>query len=841
MNCWLSAPTRSEQLFKTGKSARPTFALTLSIVFALLTVGIVRAQESKPLDFAHEVVPILKKHCVSCHGGKESKGGLSLNTKGLVLEADVLVLGKSSESRLFELITSNDPDDQMPPKDRMRLSAKELQTIARWIDSELPWEPAFSFAEDRYEPPLKPRRPSLPPVVEGRTNPIDRILDRYLADNNVPSPALVTDRVFLRRVYLDLIGLLPDEATSLAFVASQDHDKRAKLIASLLGQVKPPEEKTIDYRIAYTEHWLTFWNDLLRNDYGGTGFITGGRKQISQWLYAALLTNKPYDEFVRELVAPTADSEGFIKGIRWRGDVNSSQTVEIQFAQNVTQSFLGINMKCASCHDSFIDRWTLEETYNLAAVFSDRPLQLHRCDKPLDQTATARWIFPEIGQVDAKASQPERLKQLAALMTHRENGRLTRTIVNRLWHRLMGRGIVHPVDAMHTEPWNEDLLDYLASDLAEQGYDLKQTIGLICNSAAYQSESARWSDADEAPGYVYSGPIPRRLTAEQFLDAVWQLTGTAPSSYDAPVARVAPLSGDNGGVEKQRQLTALWIWSSRNARGAAAGETRTFRRTLKLDAVPARAVAAVTCDNEYTIYVNGRMAAQDNEWGSVESVEISRFLKRGDNEVLVVGRNAGSTPNAAGLICEIRLIHADDHVESIGTDKTWTWSTSVPNKRGQLPKQAKWEPAEPVVHSDIWSAQITPKMMAELARAEGAPLMMVRASLLKSNSLTRALGRPNRDQIVTSRPNGLTTLEAIDLANGDTLYGALEQGGRQWLAREPDPEKLVGRLFLAALSRPANDGELRLAQDLLCDSPTEQAVADLMWAVLMLPEFQFNQ
>lgn len=831
MNCWLSA--------------RPTFSLTRRVrnacAITLLMVGIVRAQEPKPLDFAHEVVPILKKHCVSCHGGKESKGGLSLNTKGLVLEADVLVLGESSESRLFELITSNDPDDQMPPKDRMRLSAKELQTIAVWIDSELPWEPGFSFAEDRYEPPLKPRRPSLPPVVEGRANPIDRILDRYLADNNVPPPALVTDRVFLRRVYLDLIGLLPDEATALAFVASQDGDKRAKLIASLLGQEKQNEETTIDYRIAYTEHWLTFWNDLLRNDYGGTGFITGGRKQISQWLYAALLTNKPYDEFVRELVAPTADSEGFIKGIRWRGDVNSSQTVEIQFAQNVTQSFLGINMKCASCHDSFIDRWTLEETYNLAAVFSDRPLQLHRCDKPLDQTATARWIFPEIGQVDAKASQPERLKQLAALMTHRENGRLTRTIVNRLWHRLMGRGIVHPVDAMHTEPWNEDLLDYLASDLAEQGYDLKQTIGLICNSAAYQSESARWSDADEAPGYVYSGPIPRRLTAEQFLDAVWQLTGTAPSSYDAPVARVAPLSGDNGGVEKQRQLTALWIWSSRNARGAAAGETRTFRRTLKLDAVPARAVAAVTCDNEYTIYVNGRMAAQDNEWGSVESVEISRFLKRGDNEVLVVGRNAGSTPNAAGLICEIRLIHADDHVESIGTDKTWTWSTSVPNKRGQLPKQAKWEPAEPVVHSDIWSAQITPKMMAELARAEGAPLMMVRASLLKSNSLTRALGRPNRDQIVTSRPNGLTTLEAIDLANGDTLYGALEQGGRQWLAREPDPEKLVGRLFLAALSRPANDGELRLAQDLLCDSPTEQAVADLMWAVLMLPEFQFNQ
>ena len=228
--------------------------------------------------------------------------------------------------------------------------------------------------------------------------------------------------------------------TSKRFALAHPRTPRA-WIDRLIG----PSSQTTDayYDLAYAEHWLTFWNDLLRNTYTGTGFITGGRKRVTPWLYRSLVDNKPYDQFVRELIAPTAESEGFIKGIRWRGSVNSSQTTEIQFAQNVTQVFLGINMKCASCHDSFIDRWKLEETYALAAVFAQQPLELHRCDKPLGRFAEPAWMFPELGQIDKEAAQPERLKQLAELMVHPENGRLTRTIANRIWHRLMGRGIVH--------------------------------------------------------------------------------------------------------------------------------------------------------------------------------------------------------------------------------------------------------------------------------------------------------------------------------------------------------------------------------------------------------------
>ncbi|MFM7870017.1 MAG: DUF1549 domain-containing protein, partial [Planctomycetaceae bacterium] len=336
----------------------------------------------------------------------------------------------------------------MPPADRPRLSAREQQVLTRWIESGIEWEPGFSFAPIAWEPPLRPRMPELPPAIAGREHPIDRILDKSLADRGLPLPASISDAEFLRRVSLDLVGLLPAPDMLDQFLASTAPDKRATVIRTLLED-----------RIAYADHWLTFCNDLLRNDYSGTGFITGGRQQISGWLYDALLQNKPFDQFARELIAPpTAASQGYIDGIRWRGEVSAGQTVEIQFAQSVAQSFLGINLKCASCHDSFIDRWTLDEAWGMAAVYASAPQAIHRCDKPTGSTAQAAWLFPELGQIDPAAPREQRLQQLAALMTHPENGRFTRTIANRLWYKLTGRGIVHPLDAMQSPPWNSDLL-----------------------------------------------------------------------------------------------------------------------------------------------------------------------------------------------------------------------------------------------------------------------------------------------------------------------------------------------------------------------------------------------
>lgn len=286
---------------------------------------------------------------------------------------------------------------------------------------------------------------------------------------------------------------------------------------------------------------------------------------------------------------------------------------------------------------------------------------MFRCDKPTGKTAVPGWLFPELGTVDASKPKAERLKQLADLITHPQNGRTPRTVTNRLWQRLMGRGIVHPVDAMQSAPWNEDLLDYLGVHLAENQQDLKKTLRLICLSQAYQSKSETFEEAPMETNYVYRGPRAKRLTAEEFTDAIWQVCGTAPAKIDAPVKRDAATN----------------------------------------------------------------------------------------------------------------------------------------------------------------------------------PPPMVRASLLKSDLLMRALGRPNRDQIVSSRPNDLATLEAMDLNNGAILDQRLAAGAKALLDKNlGSSAALATYTWQAALTRNPTADELKLAISLLGENPNPTTVQDFLWAVFMLPEFQ---
>ena len=320
---------------------------------------------AETVDFVHEVVPILRAHCVKCHGGEEAKGGFSLNTRKLFLEGGAAEPGNAKESHFLELIGSADLEVQMPPKASPRVPSEQRQVLIRWVNAGMPWTNGFTFRQSSYQSPLLPRQVILPGPAE--LNPIDQILQQHFKKTGQTPPAKASDATFLRRVSLDLVGLLPTPEQRQVFLSGRDPGKRQQLVDDLLAR-----------DIDYAEHWLTFWNDLLRNDYTGTGFITGGRKQISKWLYRSLIENKPYDQFARELIAPpTKESRGFIDGIKWRGEVSAGQTVEIQFAQSVAQSFLGINLKCASCHDSFIDQWKLTDAYSLAAVYSNRKLDIH--------------------------------------------------------------------------------------------------------------------------------------------------------------------------------------------------------------------------------------------------------------------------------------------------------------------------------------------------------------------------------------------------------------------------------------------------------------------------------
>ncbi len=780
------------------------------------------------VDFAHQVVPILQKHCVECHGGREAKGGFSINTRELVENSGYIDVGDPEASYLIELIASKDPDTQMPPPDNPRVSATDQQTLRQWIADGLLWDDGFSFTASAYEPPLKPRRPELPAAVNGQPrHPLDQIVDAFLVQHQLDQPDAIDDADFLRRVSLDLVGLLPEPQMLEQFLADTSPDKRERMIDQLLRD-----------DIAYADHWLTFFNDLLRNDYSGTGFITGGRAQISTWLYDSLVNNKPFDVMARELIAPpTAASRGYIDGIRWRGEVSAGQSVEIQFAQSVSQSFLGINMKCASCHDSFIDRWTLDEAYGLAAVYSAGPLDIHRCDKPVGRQAKASWLFPEIGQVDSDAPRDRRLQQLADLMTHEDNGRFTRTIVNRLWYKLMGRGIVHPLDAMQTPPWNSDLLDYLAVTLSDNDYDLKEILRLIATSRAYQSQSAV-QVAEPGADYVFRGPVARRMTAEQFLDSVWQVTQAAPRAIEAPVFRAIVDESEAASL----RLQAKWIWgeSAADAKLPPAGETLALRKSFKLSGPVQRGGAVISCDNGFVLYVNGREVSRGDDWTQPQAVALHSLLQQGDNQLVVVATNAGSKPNPAGLFFEARLVLQDGDEIAITSDASWEFNPQAPSGRegrlGGIP--GKWKPAIVISPVATWTQAIDASAPSRLALAISGNLPMVRASLLKNDFLMKSLGRPSRDQIVSMRPNELTTLEAIDLANGPTFADALSRGAEQ-LAKRPWAKRsqLIRHVFQFSLSREPRDDELKTVSEFLSEPLEAKEIEDFLWSVFMMPEF----
>ena len=791
---------------------------------AFLILAGTAALAAAEVDFDHAVAPLLRQRCAECHAGDKKKGGFSMNTRAALLEGGengaVLTPGDAQKGRLLEAIVSDDPDVRMPPKGA-RLTPTEVATLRDWIGQGARWTEGFAFKQPGYEPPLKPRVVNLPAAQDGRNHPVDRVLDAWLAERKLPRPARVDDATFLRRASLDLVGLLPSPEESRAFVADPAPDKRARLVQSLLAR-----------DVDYADHWMVFWNDLLRNDYAGTGYIDGGRRQITPWLYRSLVTNKPYDQMARELVAPSAESDGFAKGIVWRGATSAGQKPELQFSQSVSQAFLGINMKCASCHDSFIDRWKLKDAYGLAAIYSDRPLELVRCDVPTGKPAAAAWLFPELGQVDASKPKAERLAQLAALLTHPDNGRFQRTMANRLWQRLMGRGVVHPVDAMQTAPWNQDLLDVLANQLRDSRYDLRATLAFIATSEAYQSRAEVLAPEADAPAYVYRGPRAKRLTAEQFVDTVWRLTGTAPAKIDAAVARAPEGSAPAG-------LLAQPVWSNDTPKGRlpAVGETRVFRHGLTLATAPRRAACAITCDNGFQLWVNGRKVGAGDDWQTPQTYDLAPFLHVGANDILVVGRNAGSAPNAAALWFQAFVQTVDGKEVALATDLTWQWSATLPDAQGRLPAAASWKPVAPILGTG-WA--VAEKRLADqVAAFSGKVSLTPRAALMKCDLLQRSLGRPNREQIVSMRPNELSTLEAIDLANGAALTDLLARGSANLLRRGWDsPEAFARWLYLSALCREPTAAELAVARGLLGPKLDEQGVADLLWAVVMLPEFQ---
>jgi mono/diheme cytochrome c family protein len=912
----------------------PTIFLALASLAIAAPTPQLPPAATRPVDFEKEIKPLFEAACIKCHAKGKDKGGFSLETRDSFLKTGDngpdAVAGKSAESHIVELVASADSDEVMPKKGS-HWTAEQVGLLRAWIDQGAKWPAGITFAK----PPPQNLTPHQVALLDRPTvNPVDNILAGYFAEKGFDFPNPVEDRVFARRVYLDLIGLLPTPEQLDAFLADNAPDKRARLVRQLL-----------DDKRNYADHWLTFWNDLLRNDYRGTGFVDGGRKQITGWLYAALLGNKPYNQFVAELISPNKETEGFSRGIIWRGSVNASMLPPMQAAQSVSQVFLGVNLKCASCHDSFVNDWSLADAYGLAAAYSDQQLELIHCDKPTGKTASPRFLYPEIGALDPALPKAQRLQRLAEIITSPKDGRLSRTLVNRLWARLLGRGLVEPLDDMEKPAWNRDLLDWLAEDFAAHGYDIKHTLEVITTSRAYQSPTTE--TPPEKGEFVFRGPLTRRLDAEQYSDAISSIAndwGRMPYSLefdftaggyvtglkmpqwiwtDEPVQlgpqRLALKATKSALAEAQKNAAAakkkaddlaaqgspipdeLKAQVDQTAAAVTSAEATiarasqpwpaspgpilpetdrhrvVFRKAFHLDAVPSEAYAAILASQSWQVQINGyevRASQRDGfRNGRIALLNIQPRLKVGENEIVIdVSSHTEKQLNdiertkypaslihlnkVSGMAFYARLIPAVGEPLQIATDESWRvrrapegrwgavdyidtdWAYAQPLPTGTAPVD-EGPSLEPIHRDDF--ANIPVELGAQLLPVISTVAQPghIRAALLAADPLELALDRPNREVIVPARSTAATTIQALELTNGATLNTHLQKAAAKFLPEAThDRDAWLDHFYRSALSRPPTAEERDIAREMLGQPVTADGLADFVWAIVNLPEFQ---
>jgi len=448
---------------------------------------------------------------------------------------------------------------------------------------------------------------TIPPAPDPRTDPdthpIDALVRAWRAEHDRADPPVANEALVVRRLYFDTIGLPPTPEEVRAFVENDRPDRVDRLVKRLLDDDR-----------AYAEHWITWWNDLLRNDEQTS--IDGLRQPVTDWLYRSLEANKPYDRMVAELLDPGQDGpSGYLNGILWRGRINLSQRPPVQAAQNTAQVFLGTMIRCASCHDGFTTDWTLRDAYGLAAFFSEGPLEMARCDAPTGLTVPPRFLYDDLGHVEPDADLEARRAAVARMVTRPRNERFAQVMVNRLWNRLIGRALVEPIDEFYFEDAEHPkLLAWLADDFMRHDYNLKHTIERILTSRIYR-EQADTSLPEEPPFPI--GPVPRRLTAEQWLDAFDRITGRETRlGPDQTMGTVLDERDPNGPVRAWRRKVP-------SALAIALGRPNREQVTTEREHAPSM-LLALEVTNGSTLASRLRQGAEAllaSDWGRLEPAD----------------------------------------------------------------------------------------------------------------------------------------------------------------------------------------------------------------------------
>lgn len=483
------------------------------------------------MDLARGSVAILGDRCFRCHGKKE-KGQLRLNSRAAALrrgESDELAIvpGSPDQSEVMRRIRSADEEERMPPKGT-RLGAGEISQLERWIAAGAPW-----------------------PIISGSVS--------------IPPP--LDDAAFLRRLYLDTVGIFPSPEEIRAFRADPAEDRVGRRVEALLADPR------------HADHWTGYWQDVLAENPRLVKGMLNNTGPFRWWINEALRDKLPFDQFVRELVAGGgSDFEGGARGFRVATENDAPSAAK---AHILGTAFLGTEMKCARCHDAPYHSSKQKDLFSMAAMLEGKELRvpgsstvpasffarlggrksLVEVTLPPGELVPPAWPFGEYASVGDDVGPGPPGERLAWQLTRPENRRFAQVVVNRVWKRYFGQGFVEPVsDWEGNEPSHPQLLDYLARDFVANGYDLDRLSKSILTSDAYQRE-ARLEPVSTAQDRLFEAPLRRRLSAEQLVDSLFAATGVPMYSeeltFDLPGTNTASTFQNLGRPTRAWQFVSL--------------------------------------------------------------------------------------------------------------------------------------------------------------------------------------------------------------------------------------------------------------------------------------------
>ncbi len=374
---------------------------------------------------------------------------------------------------------------------------------------------------------------SAPPLADWQpVNFIDELAAKKFQELGIAPSPICDDATFHRRAFLDAIGTLPTAEETEKFLADSSPDKRTRLIDRLLGLTNDPLLNT--YNDQYAAYWSLKWSDLLRNSSSGQATDEQRMWAMHNWIKDSLRVNKPFDQFVRELV--TAKGSIFSSGPASYFQIFNNSS---DLAESTAQIFLGIRLQCAKCHHHPFEHYSQEDYYSFAAFFSRvgnkssqefglfgrETVVMVKTSGDVRHPKTGKVLQPKPPMADPMDHPLDRRIPLSEWLTSPENPNFARNIANRYFAYLMGRGLVEPVDDLRgtNPPTNPALLDALTQHFVESNFDLKQLVRVIMTSRLYQVDSSLTPEnaSDEK---FYTHYRVKRLPAEPLLDAIDYVT-----------------------------------------------------------------------------------------------------------------------------------------------------------------------------------------------------------------------------------------------------------------------------------------------------------------------------